>query len=95
MSKKEFSVRAIFSVLAKRVYGENHMDDVYEVLSHVAGKELETVELNAAADKYRDFIYKQLPDEMKKELDSWQHTSDWREKFAKMKIQKATITSHK
>ena len=71
------------------------MDDVYEVLSHVAGKELETVELNAAADKYRDFIYKQLPDEMKKELDSWQHTSDWREKFAKIKIKKATITSYK
>ena len=95
MSKKEFSVRAIFSVLAKRIYGENLMDDVYEVLSHVANRQLETVELNAAANKYREFIYKQLPDEMKKELDSWEHTPDWREKFAKMKTQKATINSYK
>ena len=95
MSKKQFSVRAIFSVLAKRVYGENNMDDVYEVLGHVAGKKLATLELSAAANKYRDFIYKQHPDEMKKELDSWNHTPDWREKIAKMRVQKATISSYK
>lgn len=93
--KKTFSVRAVFSVITERLYGENHMDDIYEVLNHVAGKKLQTVELNAAAKKYSGFIYNQLPNELKKEFDSWEHTPNWKEKFSQMPVKTVKLTQFK
>lgn len=93
--KKTFSVRAVFSVITGRIYGENHMDDIYEVLIHVAGQKLQTVDLKAAANKYSSFIYHQLPDELKKEFDSWEHTPNWKEKFSQMSVKTIKLTQFK
>lgn len=94
MSKKQFSVQAIFSVLTDRFYSET-FTDIQDLLSHVCGKSLYTHELNEAKTKYESFIYSQLPDEMKKDLDSWEHTPDWRKKFKKMPVKYVKIEQFK
>lgn len=92
--KKEFSVRAIFAVLLGRNYGENEMDDVYNLLNHVSGRDLDTIDLVNARIEFREFIYRQLPEEMKTAYDFWVHTPDWREKFSSMEVKSAELAQY-
>lgn len=92
---REFTTRAVFSVLTKRMYGEKGMGDVYEVLDFVRDYEHQTIELMGGADVCRNFIYSELPKDLKAEFDNWEHTDNWLEKFDAMETKSVTLRQMK